>query len=131
MTPCEDAELTQNTENLQNFSMEDVVLENNAETIPMDPASHAAPRGKVTIMLNTCSIPITNDPTRLSHATRLGSPPLTKPHIGQFIHIMWPNNENICFEVRVIRYHSSSNQFDVLCPYHTGPYIETVDLNQR
>ncbi len=44
---------------------------------------------------------------------------------------MWPNNEQIWFEVRIVRHQPSTNMFDVLYSYHTGPYIETVDLDRR
>ncbi len=97
----------------------------------MDPESQTRQNNKVTIILKTCSTPINDDPIRLANTYRLRCPPLSKPHTGQFIHLKWVDNDRVWFEVRVVKYHESTNEFDVLHPCHTRTYIETVNLDQR
>ncbi len=127
MTSCDDTHVQKVTNNPE----EQDELDDIDETLPIDPISNSVHRGKVTLVLAACSTPINTDSGKLAHVHRLGSPPLTKPQIGQFIHLMWPNNEQIWSEVRIVRYQPSTNMFDVLYPCHTGPYIETVELDRR
>ncbi len=79
-----------------------MILMKLAYLLPVDPVSHVSTSEKLTVILGTCSSHIANDTVRLARLSRLGCLPLSKPHIGPFILLMWPNNVNVWFEVRVI-----------------------------
>ncbi len=114
LTPCGDVQVAQNIETTNNSDIKYDPNESIADLLPVDPASHVSTSGKLAFILGTCSTHIADDTVRLTHLSRLGCPPMSKPHIGPFILLMWPNNVNVWFEDLFIRYNLSHNTFDVL-----------------
>ncbi len=81
LSPYDDLQVTQNIENTDNGNIESEANENIADLLHVDLVSHAALSENRTVILGTCSTPITNETFRLAHVSRYGCPPLTKPHI--------------------------------------------------
>ena len=77
---------------------------------------------QLTVKLGRYSTSACHNLIRLAHVgSFLMHTPVNAIH-RQFINLMWPNNENILYQIRT---------FDVLYSYQTGPYTEKQDVELR